>query len=114
MHSSDTFLVKQSLDPNCFLYSVMQKKDGTTMLQEDNAAKFLQQVATLKGQKLEEKILSYEIKIDGPLAIAWTPYSFFFNDTFSHCGVNVFTMIKKNSEWRILGITDTRRREGCQ
>jgi len=28
------------------------------------------------------------------MAIAWTPYTFYFNDQLSHCGVNVFSLIK--------------------
>jgi hypothetical protein len=114
MHSNDTALIQTSLDSSCFLYSIMQKKDGNTVLQEEKAADFLQQVAGLKGQDIDEQLLSYDIKIDGAMAIAWTPYKFYFNKQFSHCGVNVFTLIKRNNKWKILGITDTRRKQGCE
>jgi hypothetical protein len=70
-------------------------------------------VVSLKGEKLDEQLLSYDIKIDGDMAIAWTPYKFYFNDKFSHCGVNIFTLIKREQRWKIMGITDTRRRQGC-
>lgn len=113
MHSNDTIAIKNSLDSACFLYSIMQKKDGSTVLEEEKTSSFFEQVAQLKGQKLEEKLLSYDIKIDGAMAIAWTPYKFYYNDTLSHCGVNVFTLIKRNGEWKIMGITDTRRKQGC-
>ena len=110
MHSNDTLLIRTSLDADCFLYSIMQKKDGSTVLQEDKVEDFLEQVAKLKGQNIEEQILSYDIKIDGAMAIAWTPYTFHFNGQFSHCGVNVFSLIKRNGSWKIMGITDTRRK----
>ena len=114
MHSYDTSLIKTSLDSSCFLYSIMQKKDSSTLLEKQTVDEFLQQVAKLKGQKLEERLLSYDIKTDGLMAIAWTPYQFYFNGQFSHCGVNVFSLIKRNGYWRIMGITDTRRRDGCR
>ncbi len=114
MHSNDTALIKTSLDSTCFLYSIMQKKDGSTILQQDATADFFKQVVQLKGQLLDEQLLSYDIKIDGAMAVAWTPYKFYFNGQLSHCGVNVFTLIKRNKEWKIMGITDTRRKKGCE
>lgn len=114
MHSNDTAMIKTSLDSTCFLYSIIQKKDGSTILQQDATADFFKQVVQLKGQLLDEQLLSYDIKIDGAMAVAWTPYKFYFNGQLSHCGVNVFTLIKRNNQWKIMGITDTRRKKGCE
>lgn len=113
MHSNDTSLINTSLDSSCYLYTIMQKRDGSTILQEESVENFLQQVVKMKGQKLEEQLLSYDIKVDGAMAIAWTPYKFYFNGQYSHCGVNVFSLIKRNGQWKIMGITDTRRKDGC-
>jgi Putative lumazine-binding len=113
MHRGDTSLIKTSLDSSCFLFSILQKKDSSTLLQEESVEAFLQQVVKLKGQNLEERLLSYDIKTDGAMAIAWTPYTFYFNGQISHCGVNVFSLIKRNGHWRIMGITDTRRKKNC-
>ena len=113
MKKNDTAVIRNSLDTSCFLYSIMQNKNGQTVLQQEAIADFLQQVISLKGKKLDERLTSFDIKIDGAMAIAWTPYNFYFNDILSHCGVNVFTLIKRNDVWKIMGITDTRRKEGC-
>ena len=113
MKGNDTGLIKSTLDSSCFLYSIMKSKAGKTILEEETVSEFFKQVIALKGNKADEQLLSYDIKIDGPMAIAWTPYKFYFNDTFSHCGVSVFTLIKRDTEWRIMGITDTRRKQGC-
>ena len=113
MKKNDTAVIRNSLDSSCFLYSIMQNKYGHTVLQQEDIADFLQQVISLKGKKLDERLTSFDIKIDGAMAIAWTPYNFYFNDILSHCGVNVFTLIKRNDVWKIMGITDTRRKEGC-
>ncbi len=113
MKTNDTSLIRSSLDSSCFLYSIMQNKTGQTVLQQEVIDDFLQQVISLKGKKLDERLTSFDIKIDGAMAIAWTPYNFFFNDQFSHCGVNVFTLIKRSDVWKIMGITDTRRKQGC-
>lgn len=61
----------------------------------------------------DEQIVFDLIKIDGALAIAWTPYKFYFNGLFSHCGVNSFQLVKLNGEWKIQYLIDTRRKNGC-
>ncbi len=47
------------------------------------------------------------------MANAWTPYEFWYNGNFSHCGVNSFQLIKKDEKWKIIYLVDTRRKEGC-
>ncbi len=74
MKSNDTLMIKSSLDTSCFLYSIMQNKEGNTGLDKEDMSDFLKQVASLKGQNIDKRLLSYDIKVDGAMAIAWTPY----------------------------------------
>lgn len=113
MMAWDTGKINTAVDTSMFLYSIMMSKEGKSILQRETKEGFYAQVAGLKGKKYEEKLLSYLIKVDGNMAIAWTPYKFFFEGNFSHCGVNVFTLIKRENGWKIMGITDTRRKQGC-
>lgn len=62
---------------------------------------------------LDEVTFDERVLVDGPLAVAWTPYNFFADGEFSHCGVNAFTMMRVEDGWKILQIVDTRTREGC-
>lgn len=75
---------------------------------------FINRIATTPVETiLDERILDYQIKVDGQMAAAWTPYEFYVNDSFSHCGVNSFQLVKSESGWKIVNIIDTRRKEGC-
>jgi hypothetical protein len=47
------------------------------------------------------------------MAAVWTPYNFYYNGQFSHCGVNSFQVIRFKDGWKIQYIIDTRRRTGC-
>jgi hypothetical protein len=58
--------------------------------------------------------MGYEIAVDGALATAWILYQFYVGSTFSHCGVNAFQLFKSKDGWKIIQITDTCRREGCE
>ena len=51
--------------------------------------------------------------IDDGIASVWTPYELYFENKFSHCGVNSFQLIQVQGEWKISMITDTRRKVGC-
>ncbi len=42
------------------------------------------------------------------------PYEFFLNDEFSHCGVDIFTLRKKDGEWRIILAAYTVENDGCE
>ena len=76
------------------------------------ASKFITSILSIpENQKFEEKLLSFDIKIDGNMANAWTPYEFWFNDQFSHCGVNSFQLIKVDNAWKIFFLVDTRRKD---
>ncbi len=70
MKTIDTALIRNSLDSSCFLYSIMQNKNGQAVLEKEAIDDFLQQVISLKGKKLDERLTSFDIKIDGAMAIA--------------------------------------------
>ena len=48
------------------------------------------------------------------MASVWTPYEFYFNGTFSHCGANSFQLFKEDNQWKIIFLVDIRRRENCK
>lgn len=61
---------------------------------------------------LDEQIEDgYPVMVDGPLAVAWTPYRFYAGGQFSHCGTNAFTLARVEDAWQIVQIVDTRRRD---
>ncbi|NVK50173.1 MAG: nuclear transport factor 2 family protein [Cyclobacteriaceae bacterium] len=80
----------------------------------NSVADFVQRISTTpEDVQLDERILDYQIKIDGDMAAVWTPYEFYVNGNFSHCGVNSFQMVRTPEGWKIVYIIDTRRKEGC-
>ena len=77
------------------LQTIATNREGKTILHTEDYDKFITSILSIpENQKFEEKLLSFDIKIDGNMANAWTPYEFWFNDQFSHCGVNSFQLIK--------------------
>ncbi len=62
---------------------------------------------------LQERALSYDIKIHNGMAMAWIPYDFHVNGEFSHCGVDIFSLIKTDNEWKFISASYTVNKEGC-
>jgi hypothetical protein len=91
----------------------MMQKSGEVVTTDEAIQKLFIAIGTLHKSIYNEKLLSYDIKIDGPMAMVWTPYEFYVDETFSHCGVDVFLLTKQADGWKIAGIMDTRRKADC-
>lgn len=110
----DTSIMSALFHPDATMGSTGMDKEGKPMFRKGDVKGFLNFAGTKNGNYYDERIYSYDITVDGPLATAWTEYSFFLNKNFSHCGYNMFTLFKSADGWKIIGITDTRRKEGCK
>ena len=89
-------------------------QEGNHRIVDSSIEQFLDAIANRpQEQQWEERLLDYQIQIDGNLAHVWTPYEFWLNATFSHCGANAFTLGKTNEGWKILHLIDSRRRADC-
>lgn len=113
MRKSDSTQIKTAFAPGATLQTVMKSKEGAVSVRNEDISKFAASVAKYPAFTLDERLSGMDIKIDAELATAWTPYVFYRQDTKSHCGVNAFTLVKINGNWKIQGIIDTRRKENC-
>ena len=63
---------------------------------------------------LDERLLAYKVHQSGNLASVWTPFVFYLDKKISHCGVNSFQLIKKDSGWKIHYLIDNAYQGDCQ
>ena len=114
-HKGDTLIMKSVMVENLPNQTVFTNKEGKANVIDGNISEFLKAIANRPAdQVLEEKLLDYKVQIDGNLAHLWTPYEFWFNGNFSHCGANAFTLAKTEDGWKIVHLIDSRRKEGCK
>ena len=114
MKDGDGTAFKAAFADSAVLQTITRTKEGRTLVKTDGVAEFAGFVSKLKKDSADERINFEAVKIDGPLAIAWTPYKFYYNGSFSHCGVNSFQLVRFEGVWKIQYLIDTRRRAGCQ
>ena len=110
MKTSDSVLIKKSFSKNAVLQTITK----TGEVKNENINDFAISISKAEKQSLDERITFSNILIDGNLASVWTPYEFYYQSKFSHCGVNSFQLVKSNNEWKIQYIIDTRRKDNCK
>jgi hypothetical protein len=113
MKKSDTAMIRSCFAPGGLLQSVATSREGKTILETEPLDSFLAIIARPHTQLYDERIRFDDVKIDGPLAMVWAPYQFYLGDKFSHCGVDVFQLMKSADGWKIIYLVDTRRRQNC-
>jgi hypothetical protein len=113
MKNADGASLKECFADSAIMQTIGRNKEGKTVIRNDGTAGFIDFVSKEKQGAADERISFETVKIDGPLAIAWTPYSFYYNGKFSHCGVNSFQLVRINGTWKIQYLIDTRRKAGC-
>jgi len=114
MIKSDTTLLKSCFADSMVLQTIARGKSGGAEVKSETAATFVKSISSLKPGSADEQITFGTVLIDGPLALVWTPYKFYYNGQFSHCGVNSFHLVRFKDGWRIQYLIDTRRRTGCE
>lgn len=113
MKTKNADQVAMAFSEDALMQTVIAKPEGSEV-GSNAVADFVKRIATTpETTTLDEQILDYQIKVDGTMASAWTPYRFYVNGNFSHCGVNSFQLVKKAEGWKIVYIIDTRRKENC-
>ena len=113
MRKGDSTLLNSTFAKGMILQSVSNDKSGKAVLSTENAGEFAKVIGAPHNQVYDERIVFDAVKIDGSLASVWAPYKFYLGNQFSHCGVDVFQLMKTADGWKIIYIVDTRRRGNC-
>jgi hypothetical protein len=112
MRAGDSAAAHRLFEPGARLQTVATRQ-GALTVSTDSLGMFLRAIGTPHAQVYDERIANERVLIDGPYAVAWVDYTFYLGEAKSHCGVDMFQLVRRPAGWRIFGLTDTRRRENC-
>jgi hypothetical protein len=82
-----------------FAVDMRTPKTRTQLLENEEYFKALQQGKSIR----RERMWSPEVRVHGAIATVWTPYDFWMDGKFSHCGIDAFDLIKGDDGWKIAG-----------
>lgn len=114
MRAGDSSIVSSVFHSDVRMYTNFNDKDGKDQTVEGSLAKFLTAVGTPHEEIWDERINNTTIKLEMGVAQVWTDYSFYRDQTFSHCGIDAFQLIREDGTWKIIHLIDTRRKENCE
>jgi putative lumazine-binding protein len=104
MSARDAAAIKKPTLPGGVMV-LMRDGKPTQMTFED----FATRVGKPGKQQIEEKIHDPLVRIDNDLAVVWAPFDFLVDGKVSHCGTDLFNLVRQNGEWRIASVADTSR-----
>jgi hypothetical protein len=68
---------------------------------------------TAKAGNYRERYWDPIVHVRGSIAIVWTPYEFWQDGKTSHCGIDVFELVKEQDTWRIANMMWTVEPDAC-
>jgi uncharacterized protein (TIGR02246 family) len=66
------------------------------------------------GGNYRERYWDPVVHVRNGIAIVWTPYEFWRDDTTSHCGIDVFELVKQDGTWRLANMMWTVEPDACE
>jgi hypothetical protein len=112
MGSRDTVAYTDLQTPDGMTYTQKKLEGQWRLLRRTNQ----HHIDTLddKTDLLSETYWEPTVLIRGPIAVVWAPYQFRINGNVSHCGVDVFEMLKIDGRWVMGNAMWTAEPEACE
>jgi hypothetical protein len=108
----DTALARRLLLPGAQLASIADPASLTNAGRIQTDSQFVTMLGTT-NQRFLERMWNPTVFLQGALAVVRAPYDFHVDGVFSHCGVDVFTLVRSRGEWRVTHIVYTAQRQNC-
>ncbi len=109
MRAGEDETLKSLLLPDTSLDRISPDKP----VERDNSTGWIEWVGSLKPGQADEQIFDVEIHVEGPLAVAWAPFTIAIDGEMRSCGVNQFTLVKHSDGWKVAYLIDTHTPDKC-
>lgn len=108
-NAKDSTVMKSTLFEEVQLFTTATNPQGLPVARTDAAEDLVRNIAGAQP-KLDERISNPRISVADGLATVWVDYEFYADEKYSHCGVDVFMLVKTADGWKIAALADTRRK----
>lgn len=111
LEKKDTILYSSIVMPSAQIWVVRMFKDTLRNPMRTFSEDF-KRLAIMK-ETIEEKPFKYTISIHNDIAVVWAPYTLSLSGKFSHCGIDVFTLLNTPDNWKIVSAVYSVEPGGC-
>ncbi len=92
----DVIALTDLMVPEAVLFPTVTRDGATTYRARTREA---QRAGSFNG--IVERGFQPQALVNGGIAMVWMPYDLYVNGAWSHCGVDVFTLLAHEGRWRI-------------
>ena len=111
MTDRDVDVMRTLLTTDGIFYGYRETADGLQITRSAHAA-FVAGIGE-RNNTLIERFWDPQILLHDRMAIVWTPYDFYVDGEFSHCGIDNFNFLKTDQGWKITGIVFSMEPDNC-
>ena len=108
-NAKDSTVMKSTLYSDVKLFTTGTNQQGVPVVQSETADALIKSVSSAPVT-LDERISNPTISVEDGLATVWVNYEFYADGKYSHCGVDMFMLVKTGDGWKISALADTRRK----
>lgn len=113
MLARDGAAVTAQVEPQGIVTQISPAADGGSRVATSSWADFAARLPQAPAP-IRERLFDPEVRIRGDLALVWSRYDLSVGDTFSHCGTDLFELVRRDGRWRLLHASYTRETTGCE
>jgi len=111
LETRDVELAKRIVMPAGCTFSIRQA-DDKEVIKSSTFQEFMDSLPNPKA-KYKEIMESPQVLVHKEISVLWAKYKFYINGSFSHCGVDAFSLMKTPAGWKIASIIYTVEKTGC-
>jgi len=111
MHTANPEMVRAVFAPDA-RFAVISSRNGPAVIAAQTVDGWIEAIGGSEG-RWDEQVYDLDIDVDGDMASAWVPYTFYFDGAVQHCGINSIELLRDAKGWKVTQLSDTRRTENC-
>jgi len=112
MTVKDVESMRKIMTDDGILYGYRETAEGLSVFNPTHAS-YLDSLAARESVPIE-RYWDPKVMLHDRIAAVWTPYDFYSDGVFSHCGVNIFSMLKTDDGWKITGVVFSMEPDDCE
>lgn len=93
-------------------FAMLDDRAGPSAVRVQTVDGWIEAIGTSEG-RWDERVYDVEVRVDGAMASAWVPYTFYFDGAVRHCGINSIELLRDAEGWKVTQLSDTRRTDDC-
>lgn len=108
----DTVMFNGVFHPQAHMFVARPAGDSLHYISKPAVGRSTLKPGTAYRETMRDK--GVKVEVHQNIAMAWVPYDFYVNNTFSHCGIDVFTLMKTKHGWKIALVAYTVEKTACK